>query len=86
MGITYTPDFWTPQLLTDDELSKICNWLMACQKATVMAYSVMEEGEPGLPANLEECYKSDHPALGVAIAHVEALVRHIRATQEGRTQ
>jgi hypothetical protein len=71
-----TPEFWTPQELTEKELNEICTWLMAWQKACVsgdcIASDFLEEGEL-LPSQ-----KLD-PNFKIAMGHVQSLVRHIRA-------
>lgn len=73
--IDATPEFWTPQELTEKEIVEICNWLMAWQKAMVTSdclasdFYLAEE----LPSS-----KLD-PAFLRAMHHVESLVRHIHA-------
>jgi len=71
-------EFWTPQELTEAELSGICTWLMAWQCACVsgdsLAQDFIKEGEL-LPSQ-----KLD-PALKTAMNHMQSLIRHIRATK-----
>jgi hypothetical protein len=71
-----TPEFWTPQELTEEEINKICDWLMAWQKASVMAQSLM--GDDPLTETLAVKELID-PALARAMHHVESLIRHLHA-------
>ncbi len=66
-----TPEFWTPNKLTETELSKICEWLLAWQKACVTSNSVMEENVSG---------QLDSNFL-VAMTHIQDLIRHIHALE-----
>ena len=70
--IDVTPECWTPQKLTEEELGKICTWLMRWQSACVTADSVMEENVSG---------KLD-PNFRKAMSHIQDLVRHICALRE----
>lgn len=71
-----TPEFWTPQELTETELNKICAWLMAWQRACVtsdcLAQDFTEEGAL-LPSQQLD------PNFKVAMGHIQDLIRHIRA-------
>lgn len=74
-----TPEWWTPQELTTAEISDICTWLMAWQKACVsgdcIAQDFVREGEL-LPSQ-----KLD-PNFKTAMHHVESLIRHIGALRK----
>jgi hypothetical protein len=74
-----TPDFWTPQELTETELNKICTWLMAWQKACIssdsLAQDFLETGQQ-LPSQQLD------PNFKIAMGHVQSLIRHIRARAE----
>ncbi len=74
-----TPEFWTPQKLTDEELNKICGWLMAWQKACVTADSLAQDFNP-----LEETLPTSKidSSFMRAMHYVEDLVRHIHALKE----
>lgn len=71
------PEFWTPQELTPEQLNSICNWLFTWQKACItsdsLANDFLESGDE-LPSQQLD------PDLKVAMHHMEALIRHIRAT------
>ena len=71
-----TPEWWIPKELTTAELSDICDWLMAWQKACVssdcIAEDFIKEGEQ-LPSQ-----KLD-PNFKTAMKHVESLIRHLCA-------
>lgn len=69
MTMNTSPEFWTPQELTEEELSKICNWLFRWQSACVTANSVCEENVSG---QLD-------PAFQTAMSHIQDLIRHIHA-------
>lgn len=74
-----TPEFWTPQKLTNEEIGKICNWLWRWQSACVSSDSIAQdfiEGGELLPSQ-----KLD-PAFVTAMRHIESLVRHIGAISE----
>lgn len=68
-----TPEFWTPQELTEKELNEICTWLMAWQKACVSGDCIASDLGELLPSQ-----KLD-PNFKIAMGHVQSLVRHIRA-------
>jgi hypothetical protein len=72
------PAFWTPQVLEEKELNDICTWLFSWQKACVTSDSLstdfLEEGEKSPSQQLDPNFK-------VAMGHIEALIRHIRATK-----
>lgn len=74
-----TPEFWTTQELTEAEISEICTWLMAWQKACVsgdaIASDYVEKAED-LPSQ-----KLD-PAFKTAMKHLESLVRHLGALRK----
>lgn len=74
--MTVTPEFWTPQELTEEEINAICGWLMAWQKACVTADSLASDFNP-----LEETLPTSKldPAFLRAVHHVESLVRHLYA-------
>jgi len=78
-----TPEFWTPQELTDKELNDICSWLMAWQRACVssdcLASDFTEDGQL-LPSQ-----KLD-PNFKTAMNHVQSLIRHIRAKKLSCTE
>lgn len=67
-----TPEFWTPQLLSENEIGEICNWLYNQQRAWVMAVSVMEE-----PIK-EDC------SFVVARNYIQDLIRHLSALAENK--
>jgi hypothetical protein len=70
-----TPEFWTPEELSEEKINDICEWLMAWQKACVMYDSLAGDVlELTLPAN-----KGLDPAFLRAMHHVESLVRHLHA-------
>ena len=71
-----TPEFWTPNLLSETEINEVCNWLMIWQKACVSGDSIASdfvEHASDLPS-----HKLD-PAFKTAMKHVESLIRHIHA-------
>lgn len=74
-----TPEWWTPQELTETEITEICSWLMAWQKACVsgdaIASDYVEKAED-LPSQ-----KLD-PNFKTAMQHLESLIRHIGALRK----
>lgn len=70
--INYTPEFWTPQELTEEELGEICQWLFRWQSACVTANSVMEE----------DVSKQLDPNFRTAMSHIQDLIRHISALRK----
>lgn len=74
-----TPESWTPQELTEEEINGICKWLMTWQMACVsgdcIASDYVEKAEDLPSAKLD-------PAFKTAMHHVESLVRHLRALKE----
>ena len=74
-----TPELWTTQELSKKELSEICTWLMAWQKACIssdaIAADAIKDGEL-LPSQ-----KLD-PAFKTAMRHIESLIRHIGAVSK----
>ncbi len=71
-----TPESWTPQELTDEQINEVCRWLMAWQAACVTSDSLAADFSP-----LEETLPSSRldPAFLRAMHHVESLIRHIHA-------
>lgn len=78
-----TPECWTTQELTEQELTGICTWLMCWQSACVsgdsLASDFLEEGE------LAPSQKLD-PNFRKAMDHLQSLVRHIGALRLGQTK
>lgn len=74
-----TPESWTPQNLTDEEINKICRWLMAWQSACVTSDSLAADFNA-----LEETLPTQRldPTLKRAMHHVESLIRHIHAQRK----
>lgn len=74
-----TPECWTTQELTEEEINGICKWLMAWQSACVsgdcIASDYVEKAED-LPSQ-----KLD-PNFVTAMRHVESLVRHLGALRK----
>lgn len=58
--IRYTPEFWHSNLLTSDEVSEICEWLMRLQSAHVTADSVMEGEQPEDSKETNAFYKTQY--------------------------
>lgn len=77
--IRYTPEFWNSQLLTSDEISEICKWLMTLQAAHVMADSVMD-GETEVKDDNVEFYKHNYRK---GLDNCCKLVRHLSALKKG---
>jgi hypothetical protein len=76
--VNETPEFWTPQELTEEEINKICSWLMAWQKAVVTAESLMDV-DPLTQTLLTSRLDSNFLR---AMSYVQDLVRHIGALRE----
>ncbi len=76
-----TPECWTKQRLTEQQLNNICKWLMAWQKACVsgnaIATDFIQDGERLPSQQLDPHFKT-------AMNHVESLIRHIGALHECR--
>ena len=78
-----TPESWTTQKLTEEEINGICKWLMTWQAACVsgdcIAQDFIKEGEL-LPSQ-----KLD-PAFKTAMHHVESLIRHLGALRKNERE
>ncbi len=77
--IRYTPEFWGSQLLTKDEVSDICKWLMILQSAHTMADSVSEGDEPEDSKEMNAFYKMQYYK---GLSNCQSLVRHLHALKE----
>lgn len=77
--IKYTPEFWREQLLTSDEVSEICEWLMHLQAAHVMADSLMEHDDEVKNEDIR-FYKSNYRK---GLDNCCKLVRHLGALKKG---
>lgn len=72
-----TPEFWTPQVLTEQELNDVCTWLFRIQSAIVTSNTLMADFDFEPPPM--------DPMLKKAMDNVQALIRHIRATREANS-
>jgi len=69
--IRYSPEFWTPHLLNDEEVGEICTWLMRVQAADSTARTLAADMDCEIPPMDSLTY--------AAIRNVESLVRHLHA-------
>lgn len=72
MSGDWSPDCWTPNILTKEEMTEICNWLGKRQAAAVTYNSLAADFDDAKP--MEQLMDPD---LRTAMRHMESLIRHI---------